>query len=58
MNKTDLTDVTFLIPVRIVSKERFENFILVLKYLNKFFKLTVTVLEADKSEKLQNPLID
>lgn len=47
-NKIDLTDVTFLIPLRIDSLERLENIIAVTSYLKKHFKTNIFICEADK----------
>jgi hypothetical protein len=48
----DLTDVTFLIPVRIESRERLENLDLVLSYLLKKFDTTILLVEDDKEQKV------
>lgn len=58
MDKIDLTDVTFLIPVRVDSKERLENINWVIEFIKNHFNTAIIVLEADKSELVQNPLID
>ena len=47
-NKVDLADVSFLIPVRIDSLERFENLLCVTTYLLSHFETNIIVLEADK----------
>lgn len=52
MNKIDLTDVTFVIPVRIDSQERLENLTLVLEFIKDHFDTTIMVLEADKQEQV------
>ena len=57
-SKTDLNDVTFLIPVRIDSPERLENLQSVIKYIKTHFETNITVLEADKKEQVQHPLIN
>ena len=44
--KVDLTDVTFLIPVRLDSVVRLENTIAVVSFLHKNFNTTIMVLEA------------
>ncbi len=44
-NKADLTDVTFLIPVRIESEDRKKCLTIVLDYLTKYFNTKVIVLE-------------
>lgn len=58
MNRTNLTDVTFLIPVRIDSEERFENLNLVLEFLKANFKTTIKVLEADAFPYFNNDNVD
>ncbi|MBW6537169.1 MAG: hypothetical protein K0B11_19330 [Mariniphaga sp.] len=58
MNKNNLADVTFLIPVRIDSVDRFENLSLILKFIKDNFTTTIKVLEADKVEKIYSPFID
>jgi hypothetical protein len=45
--KTDLKDVTFMIPVRIDSIIRLENLISVVQYLFRHFDCRIMVLEAD-----------
>ncbi len=45
--KNELTDVTFLIPVRIDSIVRLENLLEVVNYILYFFNTRVFVLEAD-----------
>ena len=45
--KNELTDVTFLIPVRIDSIVRLENLLEVVNYILNFFNTRVFVLEAD-----------
>ncbi len=52
MNKIGLTDVTFLVPVRIDSPERLENLQLVVQFIRNYFKTGVIVLEADRQEKV------
>jgi predicted glycosyltransferase involved in capsule biosynthesis len=58
MNKNNLADVTFLIPVRIDSVDRSENINLIIKFIKDHFTTTIKLLEADNVEKLFNPLID
>ena len=48
MYKYDLTDVSFLIPIRLDSIIRLENLIASIKFLLKNFKTKVIVLQADK----------
>lgn len=45
--KTDLTDVTFMIPVRVDSIIRLENLILTAQFLHRHFRCRIIVLEAD-----------
>ena len=45
-SKTDLSDVTFLIPVRIDSIHRIENLLFVASFLKKNFKTNIHLLEA------------
>ncbi|WP_295119823.1 galactosyltransferase-related protein [uncultured Chitinophaga sp.] len=42
----DLTDVTFVIPLRIDSLERLENVVACTSYLLRFFNTHITILEA------------
>jgi GT2 family glycosyltransferase len=46
----DLTDITFLIPVRIDSDQRNNNLSILLNLLNRDFETNVIVLEADKKQ--------
>lgn len=55
MQKIDLTDVTFLIPVRIDSPERLENLKLTVQFLNSYLDTSVLALEADLKEQVQIP---
>jgi len=50
--RKELSDMTFLIPLRIDSEERLENFYLVVNYLFNNFVCHVIVLEADISQKI------
>ena len=52
MNKININDVTFLVPVRMDSKDRRENLETVIDMLHKDFDTNFIVLEADKSEKV------
>jgi len=59
MEKIDITDVTFLIPVRIDSLDRLNNINLVIEYLKRKFITKIIVLEADIEERFKNnPLVD
>lgn len=48
MNKFNLSDVAFLIPVRLDSIERLENLITSVRFLNNNFVTNIYILEADK----------
>lgn len=48
MNKIDLQDLTFVIPIRIDCIERLENIFFTIDYLSSCFSTNVIVLEADK----------
>jgi hypothetical protein len=54
MNKIDLSDVTFTIPLTIESEDRKENLTIILDYLNKYFITNVLVCEFDKSIKVKD----
>lgn len=45
--KTDLSDVTFIISIRIDSMIRLENLISVVRYLTRHFNCRIIVIEAD-----------
>jgi predicted glycosyltransferase involved in capsule biosynthesis len=47
MEKIDMNDVTFVIPVRIDSIERLDNLIVVSNYILSYCNTNITVLEAD-----------
>lgn len=49
-NKIDLTDVTFVIPVRVDSEERKANIETLLRIIEKEFKTHIIVLEAGKAQ--------
>lgn len=49
--KTDLSDVTFMIPVKIDCKERRRNLNYVVNYLCSNFKTNIMIVEADVSPK-------
>lgn len=44
--KLDLSDTTFLIPIRIDSIDRLENILAVIKFLRHYFNTNIMVLEA------------
>ncbi|NQU32289.1 MAG: hypothetical protein HQ521_03565 [Bacteroidetes bacterium] len=58
MKKNDLTDLTFIIPIRIDSDERLENLNLVIELIKNNFDTKIIVLEADKNERVNSQLID
>ena len=44
---TDLSNVTFLIPIRIDQSERFRNLLILLRYLKKCLKTNILIGESD-----------
>ena len=50
-DKTDLMDVTFVIPLRIDTKQTIENTNTLTKYLNQHFKTNICILEADNEQR-------
>lgn len=50
MKKADLSDTTFLIPLRVDSQERIENINTVISNLQIHFKTNIIVLEADSTQ--------
>lgn len=48
VNRYNLSDITFLIPIRLDSISRLENLILSINSLQKYFITNIKVLEADK----------
>lgn len=47
----DLTDVTFLIRLRIDSLQRIENTDIVIRYLTRHFKTGISILEVDNEQR-------
>lgn len=45
-SKIDLSDVTFLIPIRIDSIDRLENLVAIISFLNEQFMTNIQLLEA------------
>ena len=45
-----LRDVSFIIPVRVDSLERFENIVSVTNYILSHFDTNIIVLEADRED--------
>lgn len=54
--RINLSDVSFLLPVRIDSAERYKNLLLLLRYLNLYTDTHIFVLEADKAPKISGHL--
>lgn len=54
MNKFDLKDVTFAIPVKIDSQDRLENLELVIEYLTYHFDTNIIVKEVSEQSVLAN----
>lgn len=50
--KNDLSDTSFLIPVKIDSEERMENLQIVTTYIFKHFNTNILILEADSDKKV------
>jgi hypothetical protein len=50
--RIDLTDVSFLIPVRIDSESRLINLLIVTNYLHKYFKTNILIREYDQTQKV------
>ena len=48
ITKTDLTDVTFLIPLRIDSIDRLENLLEVISFIDKHFDTNIHLLESSE----------
>ena len=55
-SRINMKDVSFLIPVRIDSTERYRNLLLLLKYLNQYTDTHILVLEADSCSKISSHL--
>jgi hypothetical protein len=53
-SKQDLTDVTFVIPLRIDSRYRVENTDAVVIFIISHFNTNVTILEADREQRYDN----
>lgn len=56
--KIPLTDVTFIIPTRMESHDRFENFQTVYSYILNHFDTNIIVYECDDSQKLTDKYIN
>lgn len=51
-NRVDLTDTSFLLPVRIDSEDRLENIFAITRYIHKNFNTTTILLEEDSVQKI------
>lgn len=49
-----LTDVTFIIPIKIDSDDRLQNFYATINYLTKNFDTNIVIYESDTTSKLKN----
>lgn len=50
----DLSDVSFLIPIRVDSSDRLTNLHIIVKYLHKNFKTNIIVMEVDEEQKVDS----
>jgi hypothetical protein len=57
IDRTDLRDVTFLIPVRIDSEDRLENLITTTTYIHTSFNTSIMVLEVDENSLIDKSLL-
>ncbi|WP_343690740.1 galactosyltransferase-related protein [Chitinophaga sp.] len=55
--RTDLRDVTFLIPVRIDTASRLENISIITRFLYKYFDTNIQLLESDETSKIDRQLL-
>lgn len=53
--RINLQDVTFLLPVQIDSKDRLINTYTILRYIDRYFKTNILLLEADNLSKIKIP---
>jgi predicted glycosyltransferase involved in capsule biosynthesis len=53
LNKTELMDVSFLIPVMIDSPDRLDNLFTVVRYLNKHFNTKILVYEYGETPSIE-----
>lgn len=47
MYKYDLSDFTFIIPIRVDTSDRIDNVLIVVKYITNYFSTNILILEAD-----------
>ena len=50
--RIDLSDVSFLIAVRIDSANRLENLYIIIRFLSKLFETNIFIIESDKEQKI------
>lgn len=55
--KIDLTDVTFIIPVRIDSEDRKINLDLTIRFITKYFTTNIILIEADNVQKVKEEIL-
>ncbi|WEK33547.1 MAG: galactosyltransferase-related protein [Candidatus Pseudobacter hemicellulosilyticus] len=51
--RIDLSDTSFVIPVRIDSADRIDNLTVIVSYLNTYFDTTIIILESDKEPRVK-----
>ena len=56
--RINLQDVTFLLPVQIDSKDRLINTYTILRYIDRYFKTNILLLEADNLSKIKIPYLN
>jgi len=54
--EVDLKNNTFIIPIKIDSQDRLENFSITFDFLNKNFKTNIIILEADTEPKIKEKI--
>ncbi len=57
MNKYNLSDFTFLFPVRIDSMDRYQNLNLVINFIKHFFETYIIVLEVDDFQHIDEGIL-
>ncbi|WP_343675265.1 galactosyltransferase-related protein [Chitinophaga sp.] len=55
--RADLSDVTFLLPVRIDSSDRQDNLKMAIQFLRKYFRTHIIVLEADVAPRVDKSVL-
>lgn len=56
-SRTDMPDLTFLIPVRIDSESRLSNLYYNVWYLDKYFKTNIIIAESDLEKRIDESLL-